>query len=126
LEDNGLSSSLLLLLLLIGTEDRFEVFALIFWLTNDFYKLTGCASICTNLIQQIVPPSSTANYTAKLKYRAKSGQQKYNKKWEKYFPWLENYQEAFCKFCRKVSAFFSEDRCSMDYEALQKLEISGL
>ena len=46
--------------------------------------------------------SSTANYRAKSKYRAKSGRQrKYNKKWEKDFPWLEydeNYQGAFCKF----------------------------
>ena len=49
--------------------------------------------------------SSTANYRAKSKYRAKSSRQrKYNKKWEKDFPWLEydeNYQGAFCKICRK-------------------------
>ena len=30
---------------------------------------------------------------------------KYNRKWEKYFPWLEsdgNFQGAFCKICRKI------------------------
>jgi len=43
-----------------------------------------------------------ANYSAKSKYRAKSGQRKYSKKWEKEFLWLgydKNYQEAFCKTC---------------------------
>ena len=34
-------------------------------------------------------------------------QRKYNKKWEKDFPWLEydeNYQGAFCKVCRKLGS----------------------
>lgn len=46
----------------------------------------------------------STDYRAKSKYRAKLGQRKYNKKWEKDFPWLEfdeNYQGAFCKICRK-------------------------
>ncbi len=60
--------------------------------------------------QSLEPPptkrslSSTANYRAKSKYRTKSGQRKYNKKWEKQFLWLEydeNYRGAFCKTCRK-------------------------
>ena len=36
--------------------------------------------------------------------KGKSSQRKYNKKWEKDFPWLEydqNYEGAFCKVCRK-------------------------
>ena len=56
--------------------------------------------------------SSTANYRAKSKYRAKSGRQrKYNKKWEKDLPWLEydeNYQGAFCKICRKRNQYSSQ------------------
>ncbi len=60
--------------------------------------------------QSLEPPptkrslSSTANYRAKSKYRTKSGQRKYIKKWEKQFLWLEydeNYRGAFCKTCRK-------------------------
>ena len=48
--------------------------------------------------------SSVVNYRARSKYRAKSGRRKYNKKWEKDFPWLEydeNHQGAFCQICRK-------------------------
>jgi hypothetical protein len=58
--------------------------------------------------QEPPPPkrslSSMASYRAKSKYRPKSGQRKYSKKWEKEFLWLEydeNYQGAFCKICRK-------------------------
>ncbi len=78
--------------------------------------------------QSLEPPptkrslSSTANYRAKSKYRTKSGQRKYNKKWEKQFLWLEydeNYRGAFCKYLSKVrSSSFSKDRWSMDYKAI--------
>ena len=48
-----------------------------------------------------------------------STQRKYNKKWEKDFLWLEydhNYQEAFCKVCRKQEP----------QSLKKKLEVHGL
>ena len=53
-------------------------------------------------------PSSSTFQHEQVQWRAKSrpisSRHKYNKNWEKEFPWLEYYgdhQGAFCKFCRK-------------------------
>lgn len=53
-------------------------------------------------------PSSSSFQHEQVQRRAKShpisSRRKYNKKWEKEFPWLEydeDHQGAFCKFCRK-------------------------
>ena len=53
-----------------------------------------------------------------------ASRKKYNKKWEKDFPWLqydENYQGAFCKICR-IPETPSQKWWCMGYKAISELE----
>ena len=50
------------------------------------------------------PSSPKRQCTGSSATASSTTQCKYNKQWEKEFPWLEhdeNYQGAFCKVCRK-------------------------
>ena len=50
------------------------------------------------------PKKHYSSSTSKPPFKSGSGVKRYNKKWEKTFPWLEfdeNLQGAFCKLCKK-------------------------
>ena len=77
---------------------------------RNFFGSSSSKSATSSLIEGLESEEDSTNEAPPSKRpcavpSSAATSRKYNKKWAKYFPWLEydgNFQGAFCKICRKV------------------------